>query len=777
MTAPTPPTPPPIDFTPLMDAMQALGETIAANTAKTGGPGGGDPYTILSGAVVESLANQLSDMAPRLKGVLQQEANTFAGAMANLSDGISQNSLVFTKANISISSIADQISALTLSDPTKNAAAIDSLTSKMAVLQEQAAEASETLDELSTINRSSKAAAAQFVKQNQLAARGFDGWMRAFQTNPIGTIIEGITGKTTGPLIAVIGAMGLILRKAMQMAMVGVQQASQIGVTAQEGVALDFKNQGKALGSIVNNLNDPNKMFGQKDLFATNQATVGALGGVGAGREISPDAGAKLLTDLRTGFNSQITPSAEMLKNLTLIGATTTESFTALRVATGRQGLSATQLTSILGKNMLSFMIFGNNIAKRAADLDRLGISLDSVNKGAEGYVTNLDGQIDAIAQLNQLGVDLDFGQLTQLMEFDPDAAQELIASKISPQQLQSSSFRALLGQVGGVDVEQLMRRKGAGGFDALSEATTNAKSAESPEVGIGYKAFTTLAVGFGVLSGTMAGFTVAIGLAAAAAWYFSRRAAAAAATMSAEIIAAGVTRALAAKTAAPLAGDVAAGRLAERMRTRMGAGGTPATPPIVPPTAPGRVGMFTSARGGLASGATRVGLGALNTPVSGIAAAGGTSAIIGTVLAVLAAGAVGYGIGTLLNKVLPKTAGEKMKAAADERDARERPAYEAALASRRARVAAQSLNTPTQPSATADSLPRATPQTPNIAPVASARGTQTTATDPVLISKITDLITVLSNANTTIEVNGQRQLVNRSQIVRVLTRDHVENA
>lgn len=264
-----------------------------------------------------------------------------------------------------------------------------------------------------------------------------------------------------------------VFNMANQMAANGIEQAGKLSITAQEGVALEFKNQATSLKSAFSNFSDPNKIISKDQLEATQQGLVTTLGGLGKGLELDPTKLEKTVGQFRDGLNSQITPTAETFRSLAQMGIEpTTAGLTQLREASGRAGLGLAQMNT-LAKNAMAVQIFGQGITKATLDLDRMGISIQGIIRQSEAYVMNLDGAIDSISQLNQLGVQLDFGELTRLQEFDPAKAIQYVADKISPEQLQSTSFRALLSSVPGINIEEVLKLKGMEGLDKLEKDTT----------------------------------------------------------------------------------------------------------------------------------------------------------------------------------------------------------------------------------------------------------------------------------------------------------------
>lgn len=296
-------------------------------------------------------------------------------------------------------------------------------------------------------------------------------------------------------------------QEALQQVSEGIKQAAGLAITAQEGVALEFSNQYTAIRSAFANLSDPNRAVTRDQLYAAEQGIVEAMGGLSEGLELDSGRVEQLVGNFREGLNSQITPTAETFRSLAQMGIEpTTEGLTQLREASGRAGLGLAQM-NVLAKNASAIQIFGQGIVKTTLDLERMGISIQSMMRQSESYVTNLDGAIDSVAQLNQLGVQLDFGELTRLQEFDPAAAQQYIANSISAQQLQSSSFRALLGSIPGVNIEEILKLKNVRtGLESLQDGTTK----QTDATGAATNAFTSIALVTKALAGSFVGTTAA---------------------------------------------------------------------------------------------------------------------------------------------------------------------------------------------------------------------------------------------------------------------------
>lgn len=272
-------------------------------------------------------------------------------------------------------------------------------------------------------------------------------------------------------LVTRLKAVGKALMDGVQLIMDGVKTAREIGISAQEGVALEIGSQIESIKSIFSF--DPNQIFNAEEIKNTSKAAADAFGGFSEGLAPSSEGLRKFNQNLgQAGIIGA--PTAETFRALALTGTTTADGLESLRAATGRQTIQTGTLSNIINKNLTSVNIFGASVLKRALDFDRLGISLDSLNKGAESYVTNLDGQIDALAQLGQLGTEIDFEKLTMLQEFGaPGEAQKYVASLVKSEDLRSASYRALLGQISGINVDDIIKVKGAGNFDKLQEAVT----------------------------------------------------------------------------------------------------------------------------------------------------------------------------------------------------------------------------------------------------------------------------------------------------------------
>jgi hypothetical protein len=227
-------------------------------------------------------------------------------------------------------------------------------------------------------------------------------------------------------------------------------------------------------------------MFSPEEISKSATDVTDALNGFSTGLAPSTTSLAQFRQSL-AGANIFGQPTAETFKALAFVGATTADDFNKLRTATGRQSISTNTLAGLINKNITSINVFGNAVLKRAADFDRLGITLDSLVKGQESYVTSLDQQLDAVAQLGQVGTRIDFEKLTMLQEFGkPGQAQEYISSLVNAEDLRSPSYRALLGQISGIDVQEVIKIKGMGNFEQLEkQVAANANAQEDANKGL----------------------------------------------------------------------------------------------------------------------------------------------------------------------------------------------------------------------------------------------------------------------------------------------------
>jgi hypothetical protein len=234
--------------------------------------------------------------------------------------------------------------------------------------------------------------------------------------------------------------------------------ASQVGTTLPEAFRLN-KN---AFGNAVQQITTKGIEFAatMDQIMSVYTSATDAFINVPKGMQLSTDASAEFASDLKKVFGGEFELTAQSLRNFAVLGLDTTAELQAFKDSTGRAGFSTRQLETIMNKNMPSLLIFGNNAAKSAINLERLGISLESFRMTQQGVVTNLEGTLDTVNQLNQLGANIDLETFVRLSELGtPEETFRYLDSVIPDALLRTStSFRALTEQLPGVKVEDLLR-------------------------------------------------------------------------------------------------------------------------------------------------------------------------------------------------------------------------------------------------------------------------------------------------------------------------------
>lgn len=489
-------------------------------------------------------------------------------------------------------------------------------------------------------------------------------------------------------------------KELLNIANAGVKFGTAVGTTATRGVQLEIQNR-LAVASQLANFN-ANLAVTVEQLKAAQTGFSDVFIGAAAGMQLSSKGSVEFVRNLKEGFGAEFEPTAETFRTLTQLGISTTEQFNALRVASGRAGLSANQLSTLYNKNQLSFLLYGNSFAKAAVNAERLGVNLASVQAAQEGLVTNLDGTIDTVAQLNQLGAGIDFGNLTRIAEQEgPDALMAYVRSTVPANLMQSASTRALFKQLG-ISVEDYIKSGGeqVSAADAIEAKMTEAAGKTS----------------------TATKFIAGLGSAAS--------------KLSAILTGSFGSLAMAAYAAAAALIKVA------------GAGGLKG---MMSPA-----GLKTLGVGGtIATGVAGIGTGmAVGTALGG----GGTGSLIGSVIGtglgmffgpggMMIGGTLGGALGGQIQNMMAKPANDM---------------YSAGYGNR-------TLVTPKGAFAlnNADDIIAGT----NLFPKGSLRAGSDSSD---LVKKVDNLITALSNANTTINVGGNMQTVPRLQLVGVYSRNEM---
>lgn len=297
----------------------------------------------------------------------------------------------------------------------------------------------------------------------------------------------------------------------LKIADAGVKLGSSLGTSAVAGVQLELRNRTEAIKQLITL--DLNRVATVAQIRSAEQALADTFIGVREGFEISSAGAAAFASNLKTGFRSEFQLTGESLRALTTIGATTAEQFDTFRQATGRASLSSGQLSTIVNKNSLSFLLFGNSFAKAAADAEKIGVSLSSIQSAQAGLVTNLDSTIDTVAQLNQLGAQVDFGTLTKIAEEQgPDALLNYLQATVPSEFFKSTSFRALFEQLG-VSSEQLLR---AGQVRSSADEMEAQMTQAATQTGVFADGLTLISRSMDVFQNSLTGLIIASGIAAA---------------------------------------------------------------------------------------------------------------------------------------------------------------------------------------------------------------------------------------------------------------------
>lgn len=260
----------------------------------------------------------------------------------------------------------------------------------------------------------------------------------------------------------------------------GIKLASTLGTSATRGVELELRNRTaliSQLGQVLRGEQD--RVISGAQQMAAQQALTDSFISTREGFELSAEGVTAFAQNLKGGFKSEFQLTNESLRALVTTGMSTEAQFENFRKASGRASLSSGQFASVVNKNTLSFLLYGPKFAKAAVDAERLGINLASLQSAQKSLVTNLDGTIDTVAQLNQLGAQLDFGTLVNTLETEgPDALMAYARATIPANLLQSTSTRALFEQLG-ISAEDFLKAGGQqkSAAESIEEQMTQAAS------------------------------------------------------------------------------------------------------------------------------------------------------------------------------------------------------------------------------------------------------------------------------------------------------------
>lgn len=302
------------------------------------------------------------------------------------------------------------------------------------------------------------AAKTEEIEASRKAAEADNEEARASKAaaSSVGSAFMKLAGSTIGTINAFYGLSKVIA----SIGEAGRKYAEQVGTTASQGAQFQL--------DLIRTLKADTKRFATDQKLTAEQIRGAAQSyaevfvGAAEGMQISAEGAAEFARNLKGGFKSEFQLTSQSMKALITAGLGTRQEFERFRKATGLAGISSNQFANLVNKNSLSFMLYGPNFAKAAINAERLGISLAAVQKAQESMVTNLDGTIDTVAQINQLGGQIDFGALTTIAETQgPEAVLSYLQSTIPPALFQSASTRALLSGLG-VPLEDLMKRQGS---------------------------------------------------------------------------------------------------------------------------------------------------------------------------------------------------------------------------------------------------------------------------------------------------------------------------
>lgn len=279
--------------------------------------------------------------------------------------------------------------------------------------------------------------------------------------------------KATETLRKLAGPVGDLIDDFGELARSSLSLAKTIGTTAVDAVRLETKARANVAAQLTRDINIAASL---EQIRAVYTSAADAFVNVPAGMQLSTDASAEFASKLKQIFGAEFVLTANSLRNFGLLGLDTTDKLEAFMKSTGRAALSTRQQESVISKNMISMMLFGNRVTESAIELERVGLSLDTFRNIQLGIVSDLPGVLDTVNQLNQLGATIDFGELARLSEI-PDNGAELnkYLQKTIPQDLfnVSNSFQALVQQLPGVSVELLKRGSAVQPMKTLEEQLT----------------------------------------------------------------------------------------------------------------------------------------------------------------------------------------------------------------------------------------------------------------------------------------------------------------
>jgi hypothetical protein len=314
----------------------------------------------------------------------------------------------------------------------------------------------------------------------------------------------------TAQFLAVASAAIAVVKAFGEIVTAGINLAQSLGTSATSGVALEFDNR---LQAVLSGFQNPNIAVSQKQIESAQKSLASTFMGAAQGMEISAEGSRKFAENLKTGFKSEFEVTGASMRALITTGiGPSTAAMEQFRKASGRASLSSDQFATLVNKNALSFMLYGSNFAKAAAEAEKMGISLASVQSAQQGLVAGIDNAIDTVAQLNQVGANIDFGNLMRIAETEgPDALLKYVKATVPPELMQSTSIRALFGQLG-ISAETLLQvqDKQTNAADSIEQTLTKTASGAG-NLNKGFTALTRIASALTTGFGTLIGAVVAL--------------------------------------------------------------------------------------------------------------------------------------------------------------------------------------------------------------------------------------------------------------------------
>jgi len=137
----------------------------------------------------------------------------------------------------------------------------------------------------------------------------------------------------------------------------GARLAGTLGQTVTQGIRQEFANRMAVLSQIINT--DADRIVSSEQVTSAQQALTDTFVSVGAGMAISEEGVIAFAQSLKGGFKSDFKLTGDSMRALITAGVATEAGFENLRKSSGRASLSNEQLSNLVNKNSLSFMLYG----------------------------------------------------------------------------------------------------------------------------------------------------------------------------------------------------------------------------------------------------------------------------------------------------------------------------------------------------------------------------------------------------------------------------------